>query len=76
MTTISNDLEKFLKANKSTHVVAHNDCLVYNCRKGLSDKAAHDANELISELGLDLVAISGKWPYDTYLVKSNLTYDV
>ncbi len=77
MTTIEIQLEQFRKEYKAVRVSVFNDCLVYRCSKGFSDKGAIAANGVIEKLGLDLYAVSTKFPArDSYTIQSIYSSDL
>ncbi len=71
MNKIEKDLEKFREEYRSIRVNVRADCLIYSCSRGCSDKAVLAANGVIEKLGLDLYAVSTKFPAkDSYTVQS------
>lgn len=69
--TIETELEVFRKNFPLTRVNVQEDFMVYSVRKGLADAVTKDANELIEELGLSLVAIpTALSAKDTVLIQS------
>ena len=60
---MSNELEKFREAFPFTKVWVEPEYIVYRVRNGLAKSVAEEANRLIEEMGLNLVAIASNLPY-------------
>lgn len=69
--TIETHLESF-RINFPLHKVwVDEDQLLYTVSRGTAKRAAQEANEKINDMGLPLVAIANKFPFDnTFIVKS------
>lgn len=77
MTTLESQLLLFRETYSSARAIVFSDCIVYKCGRGKAIDASAEANKLIEELGLSLVAIPNKWPANnTYVVQSNETSDL
>lgn len=75
--SIQHQFETFRVSFFHHHVIVYNDSMVYRTPKGLADKLARDANDLIEKLGLDLVAIPTKLlDKDSFHIKSIETSDI
>jgi hypothetical protein len=76
-TTIEKELTQFRETFRHKNVTVYNDSIVYRTPYGLSDKMAKDANDLIADLKLSLVAIpTSFFRKDSFHVKSNETSDI
>lgn len=53
---IQDDLEAFRLKYSSTRVTVHDDYLIYKTANGVAKRASVDANEVIYDLGLNLIA--------------------
>jgi len=58
-----NDLEKFRVAFPLVKCHVENEFMTYRVRNGLAKSVAEEANKLIDEMGLALVAIASNLPY-------------
>jgi len=65
-------LEKFRKRYASVKVTVYDEYLVYKTSTGSARRACTDANELISDMGLPLVAkVSSGYKLDAFIVQEN-----
>ena len=65
------EMELFRKIYHSINVFVEDDVLIYSTAPGCSERAAREANELINELGLSLVAESTNLHRkDSFTIKS------
>lgn len=72
--TLEKELTIFREMYAATRCTAYQDFIVYRCAFGKANDAAKQANGLISEMGLSLVAIPNAFPYNnSYTIQSNET---
>jgi len=77
LTQIQRDFDKFRSSFSSRNVTVYNDSLVYRVPRGLSDRIAKDANDLIEKLNLPLVAIpTNLLAKDSFYVQRNENFDI
>ena len=74
MKLLETKMEQFRMSFPYRHVTVYDDFMVYRTPRGLCDKMAKDANNLINKLNLDLVAIpTSMSTKDSFCVKSSET---
>ncbi len=66
------DLQKFRENFPLVKCHVENEFMTYRVRNGLAKSVADEANKLIDELGLNLVAIASNLPYaNSVCIQSN-----
>ena len=76
-TSLERHFEQFRKSFRSKDVMVYEHSMVYRTPRGLADKMAKDANDLIVKLNLPLVAIATTLlAKDSFHVKNNETFDI
>lgn len=74
VSTLEKELTTFREMYAATRCTVFSDTIVYRCAYGKADDAAKQANGLIEEMGLNLVAIPNKFPANnSYSIQSNQT---
>lgn len=67
---IQDELERFRLRYPSTRVTVHDDYMIYKTAAGTAKRASIDANEVILDLGLSLVAKpTNLYKLDSFIVQ-------
>lgn len=75
--SVDRQFDQFIKSFRYKNLMRYSDSLVYRTPNNLSDVMAKDANNLISKLKLDLVAIpTSLYKKDSFHVKSINTDEI
>lgn len=70
--TLEKELTIFREMYAATRCTVFSDTIIYRCAYGKAEDAAKQANGLITEMGLSLVAIANKFPSNnSYSIQSN-----
>lgn len=72
--SLDDELTMFRESFYSIHAVVENGYVVYKCKRGFAKNVAEEANKLIEQMNLSLVAIpTSLHSQDSVCVQSNLT---
>lgn len=72
--TLEHELTTFREMYAATKCTVYKDFIVYRCAYGKAEAASKQANGLIVEMGLSLVAIPNRFPNNnSYVIQSNET---